>query len=248
MDDGARNIEINPITAGLVILQVIFTIIMIISFQNILKYEPIDLSIDASGILGQIENLPERGQESIEYYIYKAVADNGANGNIQKNGVEIREGSLVNNYYENTNVHYVNFIADIPDVKQSYQIYYMWSDDELNQYISPNDSAGVICLNKEQLIYGDFNCTSGYKNVRESIIGQILFGYSYLLPGFDNLSVKMDTDKAKLKINYMACGSQCECKKVSESEKKAAVQGFEDFVKSLGFRPQDISYYFSNCD
>ena len=94
-----RKIKINPVSAVLIFFQVIFIILMIISFRNLFNSSEPKLDIEVSGLRDEITGLSEEGKEVIEYNIYQAVSLNSISDNIQKSGVFIREGSLINEYF-----------------------------------------------------------------------------------------------------------------------------------------------------
>lgn len=246
-----RKIKINPVSAVLIFFQVIFIILMIISFRNLFDSSEPKLDIEVSGLRDEIAGLSEEGKEVIEYNIYQAVSLNSISDNIQKSGVFIREGSLINEYFEKINVHYVNFIADIPDIQQSYKVVYEWSDNPENEFISPDYSAVAMCLDESQLIYGDFDCVNEKSYVKNAIVSDMIRGNEYIIPGHEDIGISFISsvryDDFKIQINYLDCGSQCVCREVSDAEKQEAVGLFVDFLSKLGFVKEEIPFYFYNC-
>lgn len=246
-----NNEKINPVTTGLIIAQVIFTILMIISFNMVLANEPIDLGVEVGGINQEIEGLPESGKSNIEYNIYQAVADNTASGDIKKTGVVLRAGSLINKYYEEFNINYVNFIADVPDVEQSYRVIYEWSDDAENEYLSPAYSTIVMCVEPDEVIFENFDCNTEDDYMKNTVVSSMAYRYGYALPGYDNISILPEGltggEDFRMRINYVTCDTQCSCKSVSKEEQQVAIRAFSDFVAGLGFEPGSISYHFDNC-
>ena len=242
--------EINPVTLGLILFQAVFTIIMVVAYQNVFKYEPIKVGETLGEIEQGMNNLTEEEMGNINYHLYNAITASGAKDDLGKTKMTIREDTLIKSYDEENDVHYVNFIVDLPDLKQSYQAYHVWSDDVMNPYVSPNDSTGVICLKSDQLIYGEFNCEDTYPNMRNLLVGRFLEKNSYVI-GDKNLVANVDgsfqTGQLKFRVRYLTCDSQCECLPVSESEKQAAIDKFREFVNGLGFRLEDLDYQFDNC-
>lgn len=251
MEDKKPIININPITVGIIVLQIFFIILMVFSFWNFFNQKEPSVNMEVAGLVQEIPGLPNRGKDDIEYNIYKAVSRNSVSNEIQKKGVYIREGSLVNDYYENMDIHYVGFIADIPDIRQSYKVVYEWSDDKDNEYLSPDYSAVTMCLDESQLIYGDFNCSDEKNYVKNIIVSDMIRGNEFTLPGYEDIGLSFESSPRygdfKIKINYLACGYQCICQEVSQEEKERALKGFEEFINKLGFIPEEIPYYFYNC-
>ena len=248
-----RNIEINPVSAGLVIVQILFMIFMVVSFNNLLTEERIDLGTEVVEIEKNSDGLSEKTTTMIKNVIYNMVSENSISNSIGKIKVEVRDGSVVNNYYDQFDIHYLNFIADIPEVKQSYQVFYEWSDNELNNYISPDNSITAVCLDEKQLVYGKFDCVDSGEE-RQYEINNMLYRYNYRLPEREDIYIlprnvrDENSDDTTVDIKYLECGEQCDCRAVNESEKNVAVNMFGEFVESLGFRLDDIKYSFDNCD
>lgn len=244
--------NVNPITIVVALFQVILIIVVVVTLNNIFSNDSkVQLGIEVAGLQQEIEGLPEKRKEDIEYYIYKAVASVKGESEIQNTGVLIRENSLINTYYKDFDIHYINFIADVPEAEQSYQVLLEWSEDPENKYISPSYSAVVLCLDKSQLIYGDFDCDHQNDYFRNTEVMNMLYRHGYALPSKPSLKMRTESYPSspdfKVKINYVYCESQCDCLAVSTDKQAEGVKVFEDFVKSLGFRPEDIPHYFDNC-
>ena len=250
--EGQSRKPINPILVTAIFIQIIFIIVAIVSIKNILESNQPSLEVEVTGLTSEIEGLKDNNREAVEYSIYQAMSNNLPGTNIKKSGVEIREGSLINQYYEKANVRYANFIADIPEVNQSYQVGYIWSDDEMNKYVSPDAAIAVTCLPQDQLIYGDFNCDKSLDKLKRNIVSMLISAVS----GKPNpesevvLSANPQSgyDDFKVKINYAECDSMCICKKATEEGRKAALNEFDTFIKSIGYNSDDIPHYFYDCD
>ena len=236
-------ITINPVIVTLVVLQIVFIILMIFSFNNVLKVDNPVLNVGVNGLDQEIEGLTEEGKQDIEYSIYRAIANNSANSDtVQRSGVYVRDGSLVNTYFEKINIKYISFIADIPDLEQSYKVAYVWTDDSSNKYVSPDYTAVTFCLPKEQLGYA-----------KKEIVANLIRGNDYMIPGYDDVGILFDSnvqfDNFRIRFNYLICESQCSCVTVSEEKKEEAIKAFEDYyIYGLGFVPSELSYYFDNCN
>ncbi|MBQ6375541.1 hypothetical protein IJJ37_01235 [Candidatus Saccharibacteria bacterium] len=250
--DNNNETTIKPSTIVLIALQVLFTILMIVSFSSVLAYEPVQLGVEVDDIEREIDGLTENGRNVIENSIYQMVVYNSNGGSVQKTGVVVREGSLTNVYLEEFNLHYVNFIADVPVIEQSYQVYYEWSDDELNQYISPDNSVSIMCLSNDLMIYKDFDCQEKNVDRKQVIVNKMLSRYNYTLPGHDSTKLLVTPEdwknmRTKTKIEFLECDGQCACRVASSEEKNEVEAQLKEFVEGLGFRPQDIEYRFDNC-
>ena len=243
-----RPIKVNPVVALAILIQVIFVILIIVTLSKLNTGDEGVLEVEVSGLVGEIDNLPEFGKKDIEYGIYNAISENTDSSIIQKKGIYIREGSLINNYYEDFNMHYVNFIADIPEIGQSYQVVSRWYDSE--DVYMPDIATGVSCLDSVQLIYGDFECKD-YLGYMKYVIVDSLLDIERVAIGDDIILTSEyqgdDMEGYRIKIEKLDCETQCYCQVASEEVKKTASESLENFVEGIGFGPKDIAYYFYDC-
>lgn len=253
MNNQGIKISLNPVNIGLFLVEIVFIVFMIVSFNYVLNMGTPKLDLGVEGIEQDIDGLPGKGKEAIEHSIYQTVAMNSDSSSLQKSGVYVRESSLINNYYENIDVHYISFIADIPDEEQSYGVAYLWSDKEENEYISSDYSAVVFCLSDEQLIYGEFNCKEIKPYAKKDIVARLIRGNQYMIPGFDEIGIRFNSQTYKddymIRFSYLACGSQCSCVTVLEEKKEQAIRAFEEYyIYNLGLNKKEIPYRFDNCE
>ena len=252
MYDGDK-IVIRPLTVGFAIVQLIVTVLIVAGFQAVLADDRVSVGVGVSGLQQEIVGLPDSSKEKIEFQIYQAVAKNSGTENIKDSGVEIRSGSLINTYYDSINVHYASFIADIPGAEQSYRVFHEWSDDAKNEYISPDMPVGVVCLDKSELVYGEFDCDPSNDYLKKAMVYNMIYALGYMSPGSDLNLVMVPESYAssldfKVKLYYRECVTMCSCVSVSNADRLAALQKFDNLVSSLGFKSSDIPYYFDNCE
>lgn len=243
----------TPLTIGFVIAQLIVTVLIVAGFQAVLADDRVGLGVEVGGLQQQIQGLPDSSQKTIEYQIYQAVAKNTTSGNVQNSGVTIRDGSLINDYYEDINVHYVSFIADIANAGQSYRVVHEWSNDLKNKYVSPNAATGVICLDKSELIYGEFNCDASNDYLKNTMVYEMIYALGYISPRSGMHMVMLPEAYAsspdfKIKLYYRECVTMCMCMKATEAQKTAILAKFDELVGNLGFRSSEIPHYFDNCE
>ena len=247
-------IKMNPMVVVALLLQVVFVVLLVVTFNDLNGSDAEIPKVEVGSLDSKTESLPEFGAEDIEYNIYLAIENNIRDGVVQKKGVNIRDGSLIENYYEEIGLHYLNFIVDIPDVAQSYQVVAKWEDGEQGDVLYDNLSGvatGVLCLDSEQLIYGEFDC----KPLRSYMKNTIL--YSLLMSGAESIGDNVtlvpeyegSEDNLRVKIAFSDCGeAQCICKVPDEAEKNVASAGFVDLMERLRLSMDDIPYYFYNCE
>lgn len=254
MEGQTRKI-ISPTIVAAIFIQIIFIIVVVLSIKQIIESNQPKLEVKVTGLTSEIRNITDNGKESIEYSIYQAISENSPTIVVDKNGVDIREGSLIEAYYEDADVHYVSFIADVPTVNQSYRVAHIWSTSGNNKYVSPNVNVAVTCLPKEQLIFGDFECNhkqDGYKKDILLMIIQILHGKLKIDDDeYLSLTIAKPSDNSSdliIRINYSSCDSMCVCKKASEADKQRALNRYNEFIRGLGYAPEDFAHYFYDCE
>ncbi len=251
MDDNKPRFTLGQIAFGF--FELVFVIIALTLFVKILTPEPANLEMGINWSQSDISLLPTDVQNSIEFSIYDIVAYNTDNPNINKSGITVRNDSIVKAYREKTNVNYVTLIVDIPDLQQSYRVFYEWSDDKTNEYISPNNNAIAMCLNQKQIVYDSFQCKDMYPTYKETLVSTAINQYGYKIPGDSELSVWFNSnivdENFKVILGYKSCGDMCTCKTVSEDQKQKAIATFENFLLTkLGLYPDDVSFSFDNCE
>lgn len=110
--------------------------------------------------------------------------------------INIRKNSFKQIEDKTNDRNIVDFIVDIPSIKQSYQIHYAW--DNKNKGISTTETT-VKCLPNNQLIYPKFKCWDKSRKLSGSADP-----ISTLLPHFDNnfkiIAKNLDDQKPKLTI------------------------------------------------
>ena len=108
----------------------------------------------------KVKNLSSDMKDSMESYLYNIVKKNSS-ANVNVSGVNdatIRDNSDSQNFDSTKNLYSGSFIIDMASIKQSYQVQYSYSSDRNNLYQGGNPVI-ISCLPKDQLKYGEFNCT-----------------------------------------------------------------------------------------
>lgn len=240
--------NVNIITVLLVAIEIVFLIFSAIAFKSLAIDESDVAKVEVDDIFQSIEGMPVSSGEIIANALFDTVADNSNESNIQKSGAVIRDNTLINNYYDGLNLHYVNFIVDIPNLKQSYQIFHEWSDDNKNPYLIANNTTMVMCIaDKNKVIYEDFICKDKQNSFGKYLIVDSFKLYSEMLgvdPYFDGIEVvseeqnNSDTPYNYIKIMAISCGDD----KLKENAKKIV----NEYLNSLGFSLNDFEYKIPN--
>lgn len=122
-------------------------------------------SIEITNFKNIVTNGPINLESSVNNMLYKIVIDN--KGSINRfTSATIRDNSTIKSYDENTKVTSVNFIVDLPNIKQSYQVNYNYLIE--NNSFNSGYPISISCLPKSKLIYGDFKCKDMFNQDDES--------------------------------------------------------------------------------
>jgi len=152
--------KLSPKTkiAIIVIAAVLFVgIIILVAVLN--SQNQYGNSITINNFESTVKNISKERRDSIGAMLYNTVKSNSISEDVIKkiSDANIRKDSAVQNYDSNLKVYSGSFIVDIESVKQSYLIQYTYSPSSNTADISGNPTA-VVCLDKSQLLYGDFAC------------------------------------------------------------------------------------------
>jgi hypothetical protein len=116
-------------------------------------------SVNINGLDSTVKNISKDRKDSIKTTLYNTIKTNSVSeSQINKiNDANIRPDSNAQDYDKNLKTYSGSFIVDIASIKQSYLVQYVYSTSLNNPYLTVNPTS-VLCLNKSQLIYGDFGC------------------------------------------------------------------------------------------
>lgn len=111
---------------------------------------------DYEKVIGSAAPINDEVKDKIKVNLYNMIVKNFSGRNFKNDELRIRESSFNDIYDASVDVHLSTFIVDIPEIKQSYQVNYMWSSTPNNYYV--NNPISVDCLAQNKLVYGYFNC------------------------------------------------------------------------------------------
>lgn len=231
-------IRSNPIVIVLfVLLQIFFVIILafFISKLNSNNYSVSNLPI--SNLKSDLESLPENSVEAIQSALYDNVTTNGGTlSSISDSDAKVREGTMTELYFDEINMHYINFIVDIPSIEQSYQIFNEWSDNKSNPHYLTNLTTMVMCPLESQIEYSSFKCRDSYNHNGQSLIA------SNFLPLLDpdSYSTLIQNSKAPYIVVIAPKAFM-----VDDDTKTSYTKQTEENIKSLGFPSDAFNYYVS---
>lgn len=114
--------------------------------------------ITISNVYDYVTNLPASEVEAIDEQLTYTAIDNGVQGVIDD--AVVRDGSYQQSIIDYDKMIYrTTFIVDLPSQKQSYVVDDRYSPLPPEQTGLVDYTTLVLCPDKSQLIYGEFNCT-----------------------------------------------------------------------------------------
>lgn len=124
--------------------------------------------IDIKGYSKYINDLPRDSKDSLNTTLYNIVKMNlPDNTDINVKDAYIRDkASTTKEYNKTTKLTSGSFIVDIASLKQSYMMYYEWSNETNAEYSGYPVTAK--CLPVDKLKYGDFNCKDMFSILKEA--------------------------------------------------------------------------------
>ena len=167
--------------------------------------------------------------KAIKNAIIKTVAENDTILDTDNLDISIRANSIKSRTYSDElgkEFYYVNFIADLPNDKKSYQIVHEWGESDVAEN-SPY-SAMVFCIrDKNKIVYKNFECKDNYKkNPKYEII-------AHYLPyeDFNNYDFSISQTSNK-KIYIQLPGDQ----------EQAAIKEIKQWIETMGFTSDGFNF------
>ncbi len=189
--------RIPPLILAIIIIQIAFIAIIIntISKEATQKNEAITRDDQSSITIGGLSlysmNLPNNYIDDISHSLTKTIESNNSNLNVSNSDVIVRDGTITIKQFEKQQFNALSFIVDIPNLEQSYQVYYKYPAN-LNINIAYYDNPrAILCIDDpSQIIFPTFQCSSDYPpDTRLKIVKDYLSFFE-----FDVFSTSIDKD------------------------------------------------------
>lgn len=235
--------KVSPIVILFIMIQLLFIVLLVISFLNLRqsdgatdrKNEP---KVTIDGLTAKIKDFPNSYTDDIEHSLTETIELNVDNFNISNVEAVIRDNSLkVKDFYD-YGFKALSVIVDIPNLEQSYQIFYKYSTDYENIVDSAyyDNPRAVLCLSEEMdKIYPNFKCQASYpQETRFKIVADYL---KYL--DFNYFSAFTDDSLTKIIINPTEYSP-------TDEEKASYLQETKNAIESLGISPEIFTYEVSS--
>jgi len=145
-----------------------------------------------------VKNLSGSEKDAIEKNLYFTVSLNSSDKeSIKKiDDAVIRDSSYSQNFGHN--IYKTNFIIDIKSIKKSFQLVDSFSNLSIEESGLSDYTTLVMCLDKKDLIYGDFNCQD--RTSVESGLGSVDPILKYLPKNTLSYTLSVDPTSSSLHI------------------------------------------------
>lgn len=174
-------------------------------------------------------NLPKAELEKIKTSVQQLIRKNNSS-DVDLGGAIVRSKSVKTKTFDGFNLAYINFIIDLPNQKQSYQVSHEWSEDEKNQYLTKEFSAQSYCLRDDKKIkYKDFNCRDYSKQDPKYTIAK---NYARFDLRDDAEIIFSQDDPTALTVASFS---------YSEEKEQQLINYAEEWIESLGFSADGFS-------
>lgn len=173
----------------------------------------------------------------IQHSLYKTITLNTPDATAnQLNDIAIREGTFSQNYNKDTKLNSVNFIVDIPSLRQSYDISYQWVDSGGNKRSIDEYGTVVKCLNKDRVIYKDFQCKDMFSETKKYADPIIEF----LPHSTRNYKVTYNATRKSLEVEISLSAADIRSKREHEIIEKYKAE-IRDWISSKKLNPDAYS-------
>lgn len=243
--------KISPIIVFAALLQITFMVIIISIIFTIINH---DNEIESrnnqptifldNSLLGDLD-LPNSYLEDISHSITEAVELNTTNLSVSNTNAIVRSGSITLAEFDRQMFNALSFIVDIPELGQSYQVYYKYPQETDPNAPFSNNPRAVLCLDEDSItIYSNFKCRSSYSpNIRQTIATD----YIKFLE-FNDFTIAIDSnDPLTISINP-AINTAEDIDESYIAETKSAISSLgisPDLFKYHIVKQEELDYYYS---
>ena len=242
MENNNHSIRIPPIILAIIVIQVFFavafisTIVTQINQTNIISDRNNQPEVSMENRLLSNTNLSSEVIKDISLSLTEAIQLNTSNIDIAKSNATIRNNSLIVKEFKNYEFNALSFIVDIPNLEQSYQIFYKYPANLESNMPYYNNPRAVLCLEDEtQIIYPNFDCHSNYpNNTRQHIVNDY---FNFI--SFDDFKVNIDNQNFS-QITIIPSSSS------TETDNETYLSSVKSTITSLGISPDLFEYHLSN--
>ena len=104
--------------------------------------------------------LPTNSIDTIQRKLFDSVQNNIDDINTTSTTATVRPDSVtIHPHLSESGLNYLSAIIDIPDLRQSYKLFYEYDSESADWTPSPHELFLITCLNQaDEILYSDFSC------------------------------------------------------------------------------------------
>ena len=234
---------INPIAIVFIFFQLTLAIIIAAILNNAISDDEINYADYDQQPQVVIENLSNKVPEllpgditEIQRELLRTIQMNIPDIRADKAKAVIRN-NIINHQFDNQDFNLLNINVDLPQLEQSYRIFYRYEKNRKEWYPDPHKFLIVICPRTfSDIGYPDFKCHDEYdQKIEHGIVAEFI---NYLNPYFDYFSVYIESSEIdKIIINPSVTYDN------DETTKSRYIKEVKDAIESLGISPDIFKYY-----
>lgn len=205
--------RLRPAVIAFVAFIVGIIIISILALSGIFHRNPYGPETKIDNFSKYYRNAPTATSDMIFRSLHNIVALNTENEEeVPTSGATIRNNSTTNDYNQETNIHTGTFITDVEPIKQSFKVWFEWSDDQENTNLS-GYQLKITCLVGEESLYGSTSCEDGSTSTsiqnlytRYPFLSQLPLDVSYYhqnFTGYTHYRLSYLTNEANTEITFI---------------------------------------------
>lgn len=226
-------------------IQILFIIALAISLPKIFQSSKVDsgdfkaqpsVSIDNLG--GIIPDLSSDFVKQTENQLFDLVRQNTEEVDLGATIAYIRDDPVNHIHFDDEKFDFYDFIVDIPELEQSYQLFLTVSEVSSNEYIDPNGSIIPLCLSEaEAKKYPNFDCKDIYGQGTRNLI---VMNYAPYI-NFENFYIVMPEDNANANADNDIL-VVVRCHDATPAYYDSAIDELKTSIKSFGVSPDLFTY------
>ena len=219
----------NSIFISFIFIQLILIIFLAVSIPQLFSSDRIDDNninlqpqVSITNLSNDISNLRADNISHIQRALFDVVEQSYSEASTSL-AASLRTDTIKTFNFKRQNINYFTAILDIPEINQSYQIFYGYSDTENK---APNDFISILCA-PDTINCEDLDSQPSHFDIAARYLEFF---------NFDNFSVFIKRDEpSKIYINPIKYS-------ITDGDKKTYLQEIKGIIQSLGISPDLFTY------
>ena len=250
LQEKLRSYITNPLLLFIVFIAIVIIVVVISLIVNRI-IDSHDQKITVTNLGSYAGDLPTDIREDIYANVFLAAQSNSpdlSDESLSSASATIRDNTFTSAYASSEQIYSGSFIVDIPNLEQSYKVYYGWTKDseKANQYFY-NGNVVISCLTPDQYVYQFSPCISPGEDKNSAPLAYL----ENILPftGSTDSGVAISVGQISyttggdpfLRVNINSCGNP--------SSLEAGLETFKQYIKDHQLNPDDYTFVTRDlCD